>query len=144
MLYVICLFPLLQKKAFSLSLPSFLPFCLNVSVCLSFCLSVCLSFFVCFCFSVLVSLGSPGCPETQRSACLWQWVLGLKGMCHHCQQPVSFLRHGTALPLPLISKGRGTQALIAGPNRRWVREWCGWYWLQGIELYLHAKSMTSS
>lgn len=46
MLYVICLFPLLQKKAFSLSLPSFLPFCLNVSVCLSVCLSFFLFLFV--------------------------------------------------------------------------------------------------
>jgi hypothetical protein len=38
----------------------------------------------CFVFRDNVSLYNPGCPGTQKSACLCLPTAGIKGMSHHC------------------------------------------------------------
>jgi hypothetical protein len=51
-----------------------------------FCFVLSFSFetgFLCIALAVLNSLGRPGWPRTQKSACLCLPSAGIKGVCHH-------------------------------------------------------------
>jgi hypothetical protein len=45
-------------------------------------------------FQDIVSLCSPGCPGTQKFACLCPSSAGIKGVCHHCPAKLLFFKPG--------------------------------------------------
>jgi hypothetical protein len=62
------------------------------------------------------SLCRPGCPQTQKSACLCLPSAGIKGLHHHCPATSPFLKHDINHPTWVCIR-------VNAEQKAWERDW---------------------